>query len=321
MADRRSTTHFHHKTDCVTQLTVKDPSNVRMLQLTDIHFFTPTPRRNADQQTHDDMKRLVDLTEPDLLLVTGDLWYENVAGRGEEQMHYAVDTMAALGRPWLFTWGNHDMLNNFNEGHDALTYAENSLYCGKPENGNYVVQLTDKHGKAIWDLFCLNSHVDGLGRFERSWLRAMIAARHIKPGAPNAFALFHVPLKQYEKIWRTGIAGGICLERIGFRVESGATLDHLRALRTVRACFCGHDHINDFAGRTDDIDLVYGRATGYAGYGANQVPKGAKLVTVNAEAGSYAWESVLPDGARWKETAGVQLKQPKDAPWAREANA
>ena len=52
-------------------------------------------------------------------------------------------------------------------------------------------------------------------------------------------------------------------------------------LQTMRACFCGHDHVNDYGGVLDGIELVYGRATGYGGYGGDYVDKGGKLITVN----------------------------------------
>ena len=75
-------------------------------------------------------------------------------------------------------------------------------------------------------------------------------------------------------------------------------------LQTMRACFCGHDHVNDYGGVLDGIELVYGRATGYGGYGGDYVDKGGKLITVNCETGDYSYQSVP-----FKQAAGIDDAQ------------
>lgn len=295
---------------------VKTPSNLRLLQLTDIHFFTPNPKKGLDARTIDDLWRLVDLSSPDLLLVTGDLWQDNPQGRGEEFMRFGIDKIAALGVPWLFIWGNHDVMDDYRVGHEAFTNAPRSLYRGGPNGGNYLVELVDSEDRPVWDLICMNSHDRGLIKEQHDWLDALAKSRPGTAAAKNAFALFHIPVKQFEDRWLDGSACGARFERVAYEDEAGSSLAHLRALGTVRACFCGHDHINDYSCRAEGMDLVYGRATGHSGYGAARIPKGAKLITVNCETGAYAWESLLADGARWKESPGVHIERYKDAPWA-----
>lgn len=302
-------------------LAISDPSNLRALQVTDIHFFMPSPRPRQDEKTIEDLSRLIDLTQPELLLLTGDLWQDNPQGRGEEFMRFGVEKINALGLPWLFVWGNHDKLDDYKTGHEAITNAPHSLYRGGPGGGNYTVHITDRAGKPCWDLICLNSNERGLGEAQHAWLASLREARLQQPVRPGAFALFHIPLKQYEDLWHAGTASGVCFEKIAHRNEDGVTLGFLQSLGTVRACFCGHDHINDFSCRFENMDLVYGRATGHAGYGANRVPKGAKIITVNCETGTYGWESILADGTRWHETPGVQITRYEDTPWGEKKSA
>lgn len=299
-----------------TSLAIKDPSNLRALQLTDIHFFTPNPRPRQDEKTIEELPQLIELTQPDILLVTGDLWQDNPYGRGEEFMRFGIDKISTLGVPWLFVWGNHDKMDDYKVGHEAFTNAPYSLYRGGPDGGNYVVQITDQSGKPLWDLICLNSNEYGLGDEQHAWLNTLHEARRSQFAAPNAFALFHIPLKQYDDLWQCGKAFGVRFESIAFENEDGTSLDALQSLGTVRACFCGHDHINDFSCRLHEIDLVYGRATGHAGYGSNRVPKGAKIITVNCETGEYSWESILANGTRWREMPGIQITRYEDTPWA-----
>ncbi|HNT88577.1 MAG TPA: metallophosphoesterase, partial [Candidatus Hydrogenedentes bacterium] len=292
-------------------LEIENPSDFRMLQLTDIHFFMPHPRPGRDEKTINDLARLVELARPDLLLVTGDLWQDNPYGRGEEFMRFGIEQISALGVPWLFTWGNHDKLDDYKAGHEAFTNGPHSLYRGGPGGGNYTVHVTDRSGAPVWDLVCLNSNDLGLGQDQHAWLDA-VAATEAAPVAPHAFALFHIPLKQYDDLWNGGCASGVRFESVAFEEEDGSTFGLLKDLEVVRACFCGHDHINDFSCCLDGVDLVYGRATGHAAYGANRVPKGAKIITVNCETGGYGWEAVLADGTRWREARGVQITRYED---------
>jgi hypothetical protein len=67
----------------------------------------------------------------------------------------------------------------------------------------------------------------------------------------------------------------------------------------------------------EGIELVYGRATGYAGYGGEVVRKGGKLITINAQSGSYAWETLFADGTTWRPEQDMRLQEAVDAPWMR----
>jgi hypothetical protein len=48
--------------------------------------------------------------------------------------------------------------------------------------------------------------------------------------------------------------------------------------------------------------MVYGRATGHAGYGGDQLKKGGKLITANLtnpKNPTSVWKSVFADGSEW----------------------
>jgi len=294
----------------VAELAVRDPTQIRLLQFTDLHFFCVSDKhggREKDRQTVDAMKRFVELTAPDVVALTGDLWNNDTGGRGESWMRFSVEQCEALGVPWLFTWGNHDRMGDYAVGHETFTAAQGSLYRGGAAGGNYVARLTSPAGDAVWDLICLNSVKLGLGEAQRAYLRDLAAAR-ANPASPTppSFALFHIPLRQYQDIWDSGAAAGIKKESVAHHDEDGSTLPLLKELG-LRACFCGHDHVNDYAASLDGVELVYGRATGFGGYGGTLLDKGAKLVTLNAETGEYSWDTILPDGTRWRPRPGERV--------------
>jgi hypothetical protein len=277
-----------------SELIIPNPSEFKVLQLTDIHFFAGAT--GVDWQTMEALPKLVEFTKPDIIIVTGDFWHNNPQGRGEEYMNSAIAIVERLGVPWAFTWGNHDLLNNYENGHLAFTNAPHSLYCGGSSNGNYVIEVKNNDGELLWDLVCMNSSIGGgdpgLASIAQAWISELVQSRAADKHASHAFGFFHIPVPQYQTIWDAGIPG-IKYENVysGSKNDKNA-FNLFKQLETMRACFCGHDHINDYGGRLEGIELVYGRASGYAGYGSDKVAKGGKLITVDCEKGEYSWKSV-----------------------------
>ncbi|MBS2039639.1 metallophosphoesterase [bacterium] len=271
---------------------VSDPSHIKLLQLTDLHFYQKPWKKELDRQTRDDVRRLIDLHSPDLLLVTGDLWNNNPLHCGTYYFQQCLDWVVSLGRPWLFVWGNHDRLDDYVAAHRALAAAPGSLYRGGKHGGCYRVYLQDRSNTPIWDLICINTNGFGMGPVQQRWLSSFQTQNS------NAFAVFHIPLRQQAWLWEQGQGKGVKLEPTGYGIENGATARLLKN-HNVRACIHGHDHVNDYSIVSQGIEFIYGRATGHAGYGHERVPKGGKLYELNAQKATFAWRSVLADGSSW----------------------
>jgi 3',5'-cyclic AMP phosphodiesterase CpdA len=310
----------HRHPETVATLRVRRPDQIRLLQVTDLHFHNGRDRLGPgpDQRTTDDLKRTVDVWEPDLIAVTGDLWHDNPAGQGERFMAYSIAQLEPLGVPWLFTWGNHDQLTDYVAGHDAFRMARNCVYRGGPQGGNYKVNLVDTGGRGLWELLCLNTTNLGLQLPQRDWIDGEHARRlQTNESSPPGFCFLHIPLLQYHYLWEEEIASGLKREAVCSDGENGRGLWHLERLGNIRALFCGHDHVNDYSGVIEGIELAYGRATGHAGYGGDEVRKGAKLITANGLAGTYTWETVFPDGRHWRPSSGFRTDKVVEAYWMR----
>ncbi len=287
------------------RLLIRRPVHFRILQFTDLHFFGgKEPLRNlGNERTVNTLKQLTKLTRPDLVMVTGDLWPENREGKAEEHMRFAIEQLESLGVPWGYVWGNHDKLPDYTVGHRAFTEAKNSLYRGAQNNGNYSIDIVNRYGHRIWQLLCLNTGENGVDAAAREWLRELLAFDP-KPSARLAF--FHIPLKQYGDAWASGSAAGFKGEEVCQEQEDGSTLPLLKELG-VRACFCGHDHVNDFSGMCDGVELVYGRATGAGSYGTSRFRKGGKLIVANGWTRQCTWRSITEDGKRWHPRRGERV--------------
>ncbi|MGY8688535.1 MAG: metallophosphoesterase, partial [Verrucomicrobiales bacterium] len=193
--------------------------------------------------------------------------------------------------------GNHDLLDDYTEAQAALTEAPKSLYRGAYEGGNHSVLLENAESRPLWDLICLNTTTQGVQEAQENWLRQVVA-NDDRPKVGGAFCFLHIPLLEYAKVWDSGKAQGVKQEEVCTYGEDGSAFPILKKLG-VRACFCGHDHVNDYTGRIGEVDMVYGRASGHAGYGGEQMRKGGKLITLDALKGSYRWQTVFADGSSW----------------------
>lgn len=272
--------------------------HVRILQFTDIHFFCNRKEfgEKADLKSVEDMKRMIEGTDPHLLAITGDLWSDNPGGQGQEFFEYSLEKIESLGIPWLFNWGNHDQLDDYASAQTTLTEAKNSLYRGGQDGGNYRLSITDAEDRERWELLCLNTTTQGVQVAQENWLREQ------KPATSPVLCFLHIPLLQYDTLVQKKLAKGVFKEPVCTYGEDGSAMAALKKFGDVKACFCGHDHVNDFGGSWGGIEMVYGRATGHAGYGGDKVKKGGKLITANLtdpQRPSHAWKTVFADGSDW----------------------
>ncbi|HAB16607.1 MAG TPA: hypothetical protein DCE44_09165 [Verrucomicrobiales bacterium] len=293
--------------DGVATLDMGRRQGVRILQLTDNHFFCGVEKgltiTNDDQATERDWQALVRHFRPDLIMATGDLWHDNPGGRGQASLEHILPKLERLEVPWATCWGNHDQLDDFQRGHDSLEAARNSLYRGGATHGDYRIEIrtASAPGRPAAQLGVMNSNQFGLTDWQLAWLRRTQAELDASgQTAAPALAFFHIPLLDQKTLYRPRQTPGLCHEEVCFEKESGRALPVLAERRSIRACFCGHDHVNDYAVRARDVDLVYGRATGHAGYGGEKVRKGAKLIELDLVRGAYTQITVFADGTHWK---------------------
>jgi hypothetical protein len=298
----------------VSRLKIADPARIKALQFTDVHFFAAPEVPSSDKRTQEELPRLIEHAQPDLLMISGDLWHDNPEGRGREYMEFAIGQIESLGVPWLFTWGNHDQLDDYAAGHAYIAAAKGSLYAGGATGGHYRVELTDASGEVRWELPCLNSSDRGADAHAIAWLDALAAERADTKRVP-ALGVAHIPLTQYVDLWSSGEAEGVKLEDVCTWDSAPGVLAAWQRAFGLRGVICGHDHVNNYSGLIDGVELIYGQATGTSGYGGDSVPKGARLYTLNAESGSFASEVVFPDGTRWSAPDGWSTDQVADVPW------
>jgi hypothetical protein len=195
-----------------------------------------------------------------------------------------------------------------NDGGETFNQQTDVFY-----GGNFVIQVRNQH-ELVWNLLILNSRRNfGIPPKVLGWLESMLSSQqHQIP----TIAFFHVPTREYDDLFHDDSVMGYKKERVCFELDDGRTHATLKRLPSFRACFVGHDHVNDYGGTIEGIEYVYGRKTGTHGYGGlwktpaehtRRVRIGGKLITLkldaqNSDDGTLTHHTVFYDGTEWVPT-------------------
>ncbi len=178
--------------------------------------------------------------------------------------------------------------------------------------GNFAIEIQDPEAeRPVLDLYILNSRRwHHLPPKVMNWMRDRVgrSGNGLIPGV----CFYHVPNYAFEEIWERQIARGIKREAVCYEYEDGRIHEFFKSLGpgTIKACFVGHDHVNDYAGLLDGILYAYGRKTGMGSYGCKTkeaepgekaIKIGATLITVDLKGDSprVTHQSVFEDGTTW----------------------
>lgn len=263
---------------------------VTLVQVTDLHLaFRYVFKRRMLRQ----LRGLLREVAPDLVINTGDLFCKRQIFPARPLLrlyqHY-------VGRefPWAFAWGNHD-LELREEGYriveEALERIPNLLYgkshsyfyrrhCGDlipqithPDDfmgGNYLIELRrpgEGRSNPLWQIFIFNTrNYLHLPKEVLEWAGERTAAyRHEVP----AICFMHRPLRHMRDAAVRNEIHGISYERVACGPEDGTVREGLQRMGTVRACFFGHDHLNNYCMDAEGIRYHASRKTLSLAYGAD----------------------------------------------------
>ncbi|MEG1186443.1 MAG: metallophosphoesterase family protein [Bacteroidales bacterium] len=265
-------------------------NNFRILQLTDIHY-DQSDYENTIQQN---IKDLVTLSNPDLIILTGDI----VTGQPAtfRWVKFAL-FLAELKVPYLITLGNHDSQyllsrEDLYEMIRGFSYCLNNEY-EDPEAflpGDMAVPVLSRQSEepeTILYLFDSNDYNNpekqvGMRPAQTEWFKNK-SSRYKAADLNNALVFMHVPLPQYreatDKIKQGWVGNRGENECVG--LDGDGFFEALKHPGNVYGIFCGHDHYNDYVIKYEGIALCYGRKSGshntYQRY-----PSGGRIIDLHA---------------------------------------
>jgi hypothetical protein len=288
----------------VASFTAREHGKLKILGLTDLHFFNA--KEAEDEHTLQDIRAMIKIVQPEMIVIDGDIWFEDDFGKGIDRCKWSCKKLGELGIPWAFVWGNHDTSIDHRLCHPIITSAANSLYRGTRYDGHYRIEIKNPgEDKPFWDFIIVNDGLpeSGFQNEQIQWFKAeadRIKQKYSNP--PPAFLFCHVPLTQFHEIVLKGIARGVKGEMTWSEKGGPEAFWAIKKSGMVKAVFCGHDHVNNFGGELNGVWLQYLRSSGYGGYGNAKVKKGGTIITIDTTKPGRQFETitVFADGSTWE---------------------
>jgi 3',5'-cyclic AMP phosphodiesterase CpdA len=276
--------------------------SISILQLTDLHLGGKGKWKD-DINTFRRINRLVEMYDPDLLALTGDVF------AGKEMSAIVIRHFDELQRPWLYVFGNHDaegdidrdgIYDVFSESlWGILGYHKDSSLAGRKYD--YCVDISLKgESNPLWQIYGLDTgpheEVKAIQPGQVAWYKDKSQEGKDKYGTmPRAISIFHIPFIQYQYLWDdiSIHKEGESREKVWYEEDDGSTYEAFVEVGNIEATFCGHDHYNNYWGEySGGIILSYGYISGEA---TNEAwPTGGKLITLPLDKGEIQIKNVVP---------------------------
>lgn len=299
-----------------------DDTAFRILQITDVHILNDEKK---DAKAFKTIDAMVETTNPDMIMFTGDL-------TSEKENFTAFKTMCTylegFNIPWAFVFGNHEGLDikyapdevidpekiaDRQTLSDYLETLPNCIYEAGDENvdgmGNYYYNVKDDNGNVITSLIMMDSHSydeenNGYDHFHDNqieWYENTVKsiAKEVNGDESEvvpSLAFFHVPMKEYMTAYDEAKGTDNRLWGFRFPKEDGTPaiddqmFEKMVELGSTKGCFAGHDHMNNFSVNYQRIRLTYGLSCDHNIY---LVPlRGGVLINVKND-GSFTTQHLI----------------------------
>ena len=328
-----------HKVNGYFTLTKQNEKDFKILQLTDIHMTSNDQTIelngkivNVNDINLDSIDKLVYATNPDLIVVTGDMVY--TANNNLEMLQRLIEHLESYKIPYAPIFGNHDeeFTSLYNKA-ELCDYLESDTlkyclfergYCDDQNSmGNYVINIVNKERQLVQSLFLIDSHstlynedyefigYDCIHEAQLEWyeeeifnLKKLKQLKNIT--TPSSLAFFHIPLQEYLQAWNSAMNNEPTsffnweskYNKLGedccYALTNSGFFDKALELGSTKAMFCGHDHLNHFSINYKGIDLTYGLSIDYYVYSsiANKQEQRGGTLTSIKDDGSYIIEPI-----------------------------
>lgn len=278
---------------------IPEGEDAKILQLTDIHYDM---NNNKKEQTLELVASVIEQSKPHLIALTGD-W---TSQRTDTLAHakQVFDLIDSYNIPWAPVFGNHDMEGDLSRYDYADLFAgyKNCLFRVGYTNiggvGNYIVNLfsSSKDGQYIGSVFMLDSNTSvrlsiqkyiGLSRQQVEWYKWAVQGltkQFSADGSPvDSVMYMHVPLPEYAQVDPDNLVTGENGEGVWGPEENTGMFDAITSMKSTKAVFCGHDHMNNAVYDKNGVLLGYGVQSGWCKNYGEQSAKGGTLLTIGKD--------------------------------------
>lgn len=274
----------------------------KILHLTDIHLGGSLYSYQKDRKALEACYREIGATQPDLVIVTGDLCFPlgimSMSFNNSGPVYQFASFMRNLGIPWAFTYGNHDTEKLASVSKEQLDDVFRSLayktsgtllypYVQPDVTGrsNQLIEVRNPDGTLMTALFLIDSNAytgEGINVYDFihddqvDWYAGQVERLNAEEGRTVAsLAFFHIPLQQYRTAYELyeagsdevtyffGENGEEMIDKVCCSDYPSSFFDRMLALGSTSGTFCGHDHYNNMSLEYKGIRLTYGMSIDY----------------------------------------------------------
>ncbi|MCI9142252.1 MAG: hypothetical protein HFH87_06455 [Lachnospiraceae bacterium] len=303
----------------------------RILQLTDIHICGSIATIRTDRRALTACYDMIRETQPDLIILTGDLVYPMPVQTFSKDNLGAVvqvcNLMNQIGIPWTMVYGNHDTETIASYSAEELEgiyhyYIQepnhSMLYADRqPEiygRYNQYIKVVNSDGSLNRLLFLIDSNdyvknseqtkeYDSIHTDQIQWYEDTIDQIAAEEGRIiPSFVFMHIPFRAFaeaQEALKRGSSDAVYLfgeneEPVSCPRYDSGFFDTIVKKQSTQAVFAGHDHLNNMAVKYKGVDLVYSKSIDYYAYPGiadKTKQRGATLITLFSD-GSYQIEQV-----------------------------
>ena len=248
------------------KLYYNDDGSFRVLIIADAHMNVDGNATDV-QEVKDRIKNMVDKTDPNLVIFTGD---NVINSNSEEKLRRNIDAIVSYIEekeiPWCHVYGNHDHEGSLSNAEQQKVYETYEWCVSKAGDieisgtGNYVLGVYNKDGTLGSAIYCLDSGAYANGGYDYikddqiEWYKqsSLLLEEYTGKKIPAIMA-FHIPLIENTTAYNNRDNKEIVYSYTGNRNESicsSATdtnlLETIFERGDVKAIVTGHDHVNDY---------------------------------------------------------------------------
>ncbi|SCU79959.1 LADA_0B04258g1_1 [Lachancea dasiensis] len=248
----------------------------KILQISDLHIGSSDhigdPQKTSDQLTTQFISHVLEIEDPDLVIVTGDLIDGAVTLDYQTALLKALQPMISRGTPWVVSWGLSDYSRFAPRGH-LSKFVQQLPYClvgtiknianlATPNTTNSAITL-NKNDEVVGIIYILDSSaaenpIDFMKAAHKHTIESLTGA------LTYSLAFQHSPIPEYRPVGKFPIIGSFN-EKGPLDVAQFGISDVLNDLG-VQTLSCGKEHENDCCLFVKNVWLCYGGQTGVAGY-------------------------------------------------------
>ena len=274
----------------------------KILQITDTHYVAGNPK---SVRALDNVKQMLDLEKPDLVIHTGDVVYGKPA---EQSLREILAPISERQIPFFVTFGNHDeeydrtreeMLNvvmsipyNLNKRIPDIHGVSNGILTvssAKDDKVQRVLYIFDSNAYSKIGSIKGYDHI----RFNQiAWYRKNSEEfTKLNGNIPiPSLAFFHIPLLEHREAitdHANSETRGTKAELIASSKISSGLFASMKEMKDIQAMFVGHDHNNDCSTLWNKMFFIFGRFSGCDTVYNDLKPNGARVIELTENESSF----------------------------------